>query len=89
MARNPRSVQIVSASFGRVASLRARGLEGGVCACAADGCDGIRGAAVMSWRNDMAWRGLYECEVCTVLRWLRWCRLGLPRLWLVLEVGDP
>ena len=38
------SVQMVSASFVRVPSLRARSLEGEGCACAADGCDGIRGA---------------------------------------------
>ena len=39
-----RSVQMVSASFVRVPSLRARGLEGEGCACAVDGYDGIRGA---------------------------------------------
>ena len=41
--RGSRSVQIVSASFVRVPSLRARGPDGEGCACAADGCDGICG----------------------------------------------
>ena len=80
MPRGSRLKQIVSALFVRVSSLRARDLEGEGCACVANGCDGIRGVDVASWRSYVAKRQLYEGEVCAVLGWLRWCCLGLARL---------
>ena len=60
-------MQIVSALFVRVSSLRARDLEGQGCVCAADGCGGIRGVNVASWRSGVAKRDLNEGEVCAVL----------------------
>ena len=41
---------------------------------------GFVGLDVLSWRICVAYRDLYECEGCAVLRWVRWCRLKLARL---------
>ena len=76
MPRGSISVQIVSVLFVRVSL----GLEVDGCACVAEGCDGVWGVDVASWRSCVTKSELCEGEVCAVLRWMRWCCLGLARL---------